>query len=569
VIGGPLRNTKVGDPLVVKLETKNLNPNDLEVKIQTSNQSPKPKITRSFDNPNIFELSVTPDIDEPMIIHINLKGSPIEGAPIRCDVDKKTMWGSGLTGLLDALGSENQYFTLVPISDLSEVAVNQPCLFAAVPDPGSNVSAQSVSFKAFVTGDDGSSCPALVRDTGSANFEVRFVPLKRINYTLDVQLYDKSIKGSPYSVQIRAIGQRQMDSSERDMKISCSIDRTSAVAKQPFKYQIVYANVDNPHSVTSQVLDPSGTVVPTQMTVRAHDKENDILVVPPTHGSYRVKVFYDGTPVSGPPMGFEVSPEPTSKVVGPNLRQDGVMGVEYVIKVAAINCTLNNYKIAVKGPSGSVVASFNLDPNGNDVGITTKFNPQVGSVNPNGIANGLYDFKFTPKLVGDHQMIIFFNGGPLPGSPVTIQVAPSPHQSVTYGTSQVVNKASASSGATPRDMGGYSSPLSSPHTSPPTGSRGPQVIGGVGGGPMSVGAGGGPQVIGAVGGGPQVIGAYGGGPQVIGAAGGGPQVIGAVGGGPQVVSPGRSGSGPRSDRSGGSSSKKSGGKSSSSTKKKK
>jgi len=357
------------------------------------------------------------------------------------------------------------------------------------------------------------------------------------------------------------------------MKISCSIDRTSAVAKQPFKYQIVYSNVDNPHSVTSQVLDPSGNVVPTQMTVRAHDKENDILVVPPTHGSYRVKVFYDGTPVSGPPMGFEVSPEPTSKVVGPNLRQDGVMGVEYTIKVAAINCTLNNYKIAVKGPTGSVVASFNLDPNGNDVGITTKFNPQVGSVNPNGIANGLYDFKFTPKLVGDHQVIIFFNGGPLPGSPVTIQVAPSPHQSVTYGTSQVVNKASASSAASPQDMGGYSSPgggYGSPaggYGSPagaPRSYGGPQVIGAAGGGPMLSSPGGGPQVIGAVGGGPQ--GGYGG-PQVIGAVGGGPQVIGAVGGGPQVVSPGRSGS--SSARSGGSSGKKSGGKSSTSTKKKK
>lgn len=123
------------------------------------------------------------------------------------------------------------------------------------------------------------------------------------------------------------------------------------------------------------------------------DKEIDVLLIPPVHGSYRVKIFYDGTPVSGGNMGFEVSPEPMSKVIGENFRSDGMLAVEYTIKVAAINSTLNSYKVAIKGPGGSVVASFNLDPNGNDIGITTKFNPQVGSVNPNGIANGIYDFK--------------------------------------------------------------------------------------------------------------------------------------------------------------------------------
>jgi len=172
--------------------------------------------------------------------------------------------------------------------------------------------------------------------------------------------------------------------------------------------------------------------------------------------------------------------------------------------------------LQLRGPTGSVVGSFNLDPNGNDVGITTKFMPSTASVNPNGIANGIYDFKFTPKLIGDHSMIFFFNGAPLPGSPVTIQINPSPHQSATYGTTQVVNKSSAAPVAGPRPIGLSSSG------------------GGQAGSPR---VGGGPQVIGAVGGGgPQVIGAVGGGPQVIGAVGGGPQVIGAVGGGPTTVS---------------------------------
>jgi len=248
------------------------------------------------------------------------------------------------------------------------------------------------------------------------------------------------------------------------------------------------------------------------MTVRAHDRENDVFVVPQIHGSYRVKLFYEGTPVSGGPMGFEVSPEPTSKVVGPDFRNDGVLGSEYVVKVASINCTLNNYKVAVKGPSGSVVGSFNLDPNGNDVGITTKFTPSAGSVNPNGIANGIYDFKFTPKQVGDHVMIFFFNGAPLPGSPVTIQANPSHHQSATYGTTQVVNKSTAAPYTSPRPIG-LSSSGGQP-TTVSTHTTGPQVIGATGGGPQVINAGG-PQVISA--GGPQVIGAVGGGPTTIGA----------------------------------------------------
>lgn len=152
-----------------------------------------------------------------MVIHIMLKGNQIEGAPVRVDVDRKTSWDPNLLGLLDQLGTENQFFTLVPISDMSELAINTPCLFACVPDPGSqyvrvsiqfltsfSVSAQSVSFKAIVTGEDGSTAPALVRDTGNQNFEVRFVPLKRIKYTIDVQLYDKSVKQSPQTVDVRA-----------------------------------------------------------------------------------------------------------------------------------------------------------------------------------------------------------------------------------------------------------------------------------------------------------------------------------------------------------------------------
>jgi hypothetical protein len=70
-----------------------------------------------------------------------------------------------------------------------------------------------------------------------------------------------------------------------------------------------------------------------------------VFLVPPTHGSYKVKIFYDGSPVSGGSMGFEVNPEPTSKVIGPPVREDGVMGQDYTIKVAAINSTLNCYKV--------------------------------------------------------------------------------------------------------------------------------------------------------------------------------------------------------------------------------
>jgi len=353
------------------------------------------------------------------------------------------------------------------------------------------------------------------------------------------------------------------------------------------------------------------------MTVRANDKENDVVLIPPVHGSYRVKVFYDGTPVSGGPMGFEVNPEPTSKVIGPPMRNDASVGIEYVVKVAAINCTLNIYQVVVKGPSGPAIASFNMDPSGNDVGITSKFNPQVGSVNANGVQNGVYDFKFTPKQPGDHTMFFFCNRNTLPGSPVTIQVAPSLNQSVTYGTTQVVNRASSARGIpSSAPMGGLASSFGATTISPRADGGAPTVIGAVGGapsygGPQVIGAaggapsyGGGPQVIGAAGGapyyggGPQVIGAVGGGPsvgvaarvgagpQVIGAVGGGPQVIGAVGGGPQMlglsagavtpVATAGIGLGASSDRPvrsssrSGTSSKKSGGKSgSSSTRKKK
>jgi len=166
--------------------------------------------------------------------------------------------------------------------------------------------------------------------------------------------------------------------------------------------------------------------------------EIDVSLTPEVHGFHKVSLFYDSAVVSGQ-MGFDCSPEPTAKVIGDQVRNDSAVGNEYTIRVGSINCKLDNFKFAVKGPNGAVVASLNIDPS-KDQGINTKFTPHKGAPpNPNGVENGIWDLKFVPKFGGAHTVLCFLNGKPVQNSPVTVNVQIDDSYSV--GKTQRVNMA--------------------------------------------------------------------------------------------------------------------------------
>jgi len=343
-------------------------------------------------------------------------------------------------------------------------------------------------FKAVVTCDHPNPPAALVKQASTATyFEVRFVPTQRTTYTLDVQLSNKSIKESPAKVSIQAMGMASSTATGQSMKIGVSVPKDSAVAKTPFSFKIVYSDVPDPSAITCKIIDSNGVEVLGELSNRSNGNI-DVTLIPQIHGYHKIVPYYEGCVVSGN-MGFECSPEPTAKVIGKQERDDGVRGSPYTIQVGSINCVLANFKFAVKGPPGPggasvVIASFNLNPNGTDTGITTSFAPMKGGkANPNGVENGIFSLTFTPTVMGPHTFVGFLNGKPLTGAPVVINVGPSVDAGIVHGNVMSVNVGSPAGPTSPKS--GYSAPsaqaqaqIASPKGAPAQFSGQPAAFGG-------------------------------------------------------------------------------------------
>jgi len=465
------KHVKLGDPLQILLDVVNVKPEDLDIQLPFV---PKQRPAIRDNGNGTMTVVVMPEKEGPFKMSINLDGKPIEGCPLTIDVDPKTKFGADLLNLLDDIGNEHERYTLVPYTDLKSVGTNQPVLFHCVPDSGFVGTATSLMFKSSVIADEGPNPPSIVKQTPRGDFEVRFTPTHRTRYVLGVTLSDNPIKNSPCEVIIRAMGAAVVAASGENMKIGVAVPKDAAVAKTPFYFKITYSDVPSPSEITCRVTDPTGAEYDTILSKRSNS-DIDVEFTPQVHGFHKITPYYEGVLVSGN-MGFECSPEPTAKVIGPQERNDGERGVEYCVKIGAINCVLKHFKFAIKGPTGGVIASFNISPNGTDSGILTKFTPQKGGkANPNGVENGIFDISFTPHEIGTHTFVGFLNGKPLGGAPVTIHVGGS-GMSTIGGSVMQVNMAAPS----PRGPASAASPRSGQHGSPRTGQ--PAQFGGSSGG---------------------------------------------------------------------------------------
>jgi hypothetical protein len=68
------------------------------------------------------------------------------------------------------------------------------------------------------------------------------------------------------------------------------------------------------------------------------------------HRSHNINLFYEGSPITGTSP-FQTNPAPYAEIVGDSNRTDAVAGDDYVIKMSSINCKVQDFKFAVKGPA--------------------------------------------------------------------------------------------------------------------------------------------------------------------------------------------------------------------------
>jgi len=205
------------------------------------------------------------------------------------------------------------------------------------------------------------------------------------------------------------------------MKISVSVDATTATVNVPFKFQIKHVDVPQPTLIRCKVVDDNGSVVEIALHPQSGQGIIDVLLTPLVAIPHFITLSYDGSPVSGKSE-FKVNPEPYAAVIGEQDRDDGVVGDDYSVQVQSINVKIFDFKFAVKGPGPQggppvVVASLLGSPK--DQGISTYFKAHKGQLaNPNGVENGIFDVTFKPKFAGTYSFLAYLHGKPLAIFPV-------------------------------------------------------------------------------------------------------------------------------------------------------
>jgi len=205
----------------------------------------------------------------------------------------------------------------------------------------------------------------------------------------------------------------------------------------------MFVDVPDPKVITCKVVDPSGTQLKTEFAPQFSAGFIEVLLTPEMAGFHNINLFYEGSPITGTSP-FQTNPAPYAEIIGESNRNDAVAGDDYVVKLSSINCKVGDFKFAVKGPSSfgstaapTVIASLGLDPS-KDAGIGVKFFKDNKPANPNGSENGQWDIKFATKFPGVFTLLVFLNGKPIKGCPVTINVASDASTAKGGGAQKVV-----------------------------------------------------------------------------------------------------------------------------------
>lgn len=441
VRGVPPSHCKVGDTVAVQLESRNLKPSDLSVVVPSNKLQAPPKVQDNGDG--TFTVSFIPTVVGELPCNILIDGKPIQGCPLKIHVDKRTIFGADLLNLLDDIAAEYDKFTLVPYTDLSEAVPNAPVLFNVVPDSGFTPVSTSTAFEAtcWLKSDPKKTIPCLIRETPDQRIEVRFVPTSRDTYVLDVKQSDHSIKQSPQDVPLSALALSDNLPTQSNMKVAVQVEEKSSVVNVPFKFTIIFADVPDPKLITAKVTDPTGKVLPIEYAPQYSSGSIEVLLTPQNAGTHKINMFYEGVVISGTSP-FQTNPEPFASIIGESVRNDAYPGDEYLVKMAAVNCKIADFKFALKGPgshgaqTATVVASLGLDPS-KDQGIGVVFQKDSTPVLPNGTENGTWDIKFMTKFSGEYNLLVFHNGKPIKGCPVQINSKIENSQAIGGGAQKV------------------------------------------------------------------------------------------------------------------------------------
>ena len=215
-----------------------------------------------------------------------------------------------------------------------------------------------------------------------------YTPDESGNYALDVSFDEQPLTDSPYDVYV-----------PKNEEFALSGPGLSqAVVGEPNVIDLFKDNV-KPDDVGMKFMSPNGKVVPVECEVKQIDKDHcQIVYVPEEEGALLALPLYAGEPI-GNDLSIAVGNPSKCIVSGPGIESKLLAGKRTHFTIDATQAGLGSPKVVITTPSGF------------------KLRKKMRKTKP-----GVYTVKYTPRMVGQHQVSVKYNKRPVDDSPYAVSV---------------------------------------------------------------------------------------------------------------------------------------------------
>ncbi|PSN34738.1 hypothetical protein C0J52_17746 [Blattella germanica] len=393
VFVGPLPKGSVGKTLQFMVDASQAGEGNLEITISARGHN-IPTQVHPQGNAR-FAVSFVPIEPTDHVISINFNKESVPGSPFLARVQ-----------------GDSPHQILVSGSSLSSAAVGKTSFFTV-----SNVAGTATYYHCYpllrltLTGPNGQSVPAQVKDTGSQTFQVEFSPRVAGEHRIAVAYRKVAIAGSPFSCKVY------------DVKAIKVKDVAKGIVAKPITFlglEKVAVNRAAMFCVEAdpslgrpdvQVLSPTRRPLTVDVGVQAGGRYT-VHFTPTDVGDHSVEVKLAGVHVEGSP--FLVKAYDAAKVKVTDINS-GVVG-----KPVYFSIFIPFFKICF-------IKSFSFTVNASQAGAgNLEIIVSVGGRNvPNYVqseGNAKFRVNFKPQEAAPHSLSVRFNGEPVPGSPFLCKV---------------------------------------------------------------------------------------------------------------------------------------------------
>ena len=333
------------------------------------------EISKDESDDDKHVVKFVPEVADNYTLGVKVNGEDIEGSPFSVKAVDKERLSPG--------------FSFPPGPLLSDVDAGEPVNFVC-DAPGAN---DPSDITMSVEGPYGSCPPTVFTDTGSDQVGLSFIPPLSGEYTISAQKDGADLGSCP--CKLRAAGK------DPDASKVTILDKDMAVFENPIPFgkpaRFRISTVDaGPGTLNITSKGPGKAKV---KVLDNKDGSYTCEFTPSIAGKYHIDILWNDHHISGSPYLLTFKSKKNKVIAGLNLQdEDFRVDVPHRFKLHCGDVGQGILEIITKPPSAAAVRLTPIPP-----------------------SNNSYQCEIIPKEVGNHQVIVQYNGKHIMGSPFNVQ----------------------------------------------------------------------------------------------------------------------------------------------------